>query len=346
MPKSTEDLYKELLAQGQQYQQQANDLLSQYDSRGAFSYDPQNDPGFQALKNQYVHQGQRAMQDTMGQAAGLTGGYGSTYAQSAGNQAYNEYLTQLNAQIPALQQQARAAWDAEGQRMLDRYNLALNQANTAYGQGRDALGDLRYEQEYADDMAYRQWQMQQAEQDRQDSLNKASQDRAYQMVMQMISTGQTPSAELLAQAGVSADYARSMANYYRQQAALAMSGGGSGSSRTSNPSKTPKKQTDPNTDPYKEPSYTAADYAAAGAAQGAIYAANAATKGRISDGDRNKLFEYGKKYGPQALAAYMDKNFNGAPNYWAVREWLQKQLERDQISRSGGSGKPNVNMIQ
>lgn len=259
MPKSTEDLYKELVAQGQQYQQQANDLLSQYDNRGAFSYDPKNDPGFQAMKNQYVHQGQRAMQDTMGQAAGLTGGYGSTYAQSAGNQAYNEYLTQLNAQIPVLQQQARAAWDAEGQRMLDRYNLALNQANTAYGQGRDALGDLRYEQEYADDMAYRQWQMQQAEQSRQDSLDSANRDRAYNMVMQMISTGQTPSAELLSQAGVSADYARQMAAYYKQQAAMAAASSGSGSRSSGGTRYTQTPSTTPSTTPPTEPAVSADD---------------------------------------------------------------------------------------
>lgn len=236
MPKTTEELYRELLANGEAAQQQANDLLTEYDNRAAFAYDPNADGSFQALKNQYVHQGRRAMEDTMGQAAGLTGGYGSSYGQSVGNQAYNEYLTQLNAQIPALAQQARAAYDAEGQRMLDRYNLALNAANTAYSQGRDALGDLRYEQEWAqqqkayeDDLAYRQWQQRQSEQ-----------DRAYQMVMQMLSTGQTPNAQLLAQAGVSADYAKRMANYYKQQAAktaTGSSGGGSGSRGSSSGSR-------------------------------------------------------------------------------------------------------------
>jgi hypothetical protein len=211
MPKTTEELYRELLAKGDAAQQQANDLLTEYDNRAAFAYDPNADGSFQALKNQYVHQGRRAMEDTMGQAAGLTGGYGSSYSQAVGNQAYNEYLTQLNAQIPALAQQARAAYDAEGQRMLDRYSLALNAANTAYNQGRDALGDLRYEEE----LAYNRGQ--------------ADQERAYNMVMTMLSTGQTPSADLLAQAGVSADYAKAMANYYKSQ----MAGYGSGSGGSS-----------------------------------------------------------------------------------------------------------------
>lgn len=148
MPKTTEELYQELLAQNKNYQQQADDILSQYDSRGAFSYDAQNDPLYQTLKDQYVRQGKRAMEDTMGQAAGLTGGYSSSYSQSAGNQAYNDYMTQLSAQIPALAREARSAYDAEGQRMLDRYNIALNAANQAYSQSRDALGDIRYDTEW------------------------------------------------------------------------------------------------------------------------------------------------------------------------------------------------------
>ena len=226
MPKTTEELYKELIEKGNSAQQKANDILTQIDNRPAFQYDAATDPLYQSYKNQYVHQGKRAMEDTMGQAAGLTGGYGSTYSQSVGNQAYNEYLTKLSAQIPVLAQQARAAYDAEGQRMMDRYNLALNEANTAYAQGRDALGDMRYDQEYADKIAYQDWQKQQQQQQWDYEVAQKSKAQAYEMAMQMISTGQTPANDLLSQAGISADYARAMAAYYKQQAALSGSSGG------------------------------------------------------------------------------------------------------------------------
>lgn len=272
MPKTAEEIYKELIEKGNAAQQQANDLLSQIDNRPAFQYDATTDPLYQSYKDQYIHQGKRAMEDTMGQAAGLTGGYGSTYSQSVGNQAYNEYLTKLSAEIPALAQQARAAYDAEGQRMMDRYNLALNEANTAYAQGRDALGDIRYDQEYADKIAYQDWQKQQAELDRQQQqqqwdykVSQENKSQAYEMAMQMISTGQTPSNDLLAQAGISADYARAMAAYYKQQAALAGSSGGGrssgGSSRryyyskdkTKDKSENPEKYTPAeNTEAYNE----------------------------------------------------------------------------------------------
>jgi hypothetical protein len=219
MPKTTEELYQELLAQGQQYQQQANDLLTQYDNRPAFSYNADTDPIYQSVRDQYVHQGQRAMEDTMGQAAGLTGGYGSSYSQSVGNQAYNEYLTKLNAQIPVLAQQARQAYDAEGQRMLDRYNLALNAANTAYGQSRDALGDLRYE----DELNYNR---------QQSELNSARDYPTY-----LLGMGIMPSAEQLAAAGMTPQEAAAIQAYYRNQMALAAGGGSGSGSRSSSGSR-------------------------------------------------------------------------------------------------------------
>ena len=250
MPKSTEEIYKDLLAQGQGYQQQADSLLEQINNRPAFSYNAETDPMFQSVKNQYVHQGQRAMQDTMGQAAGLTGGYGSSYAQAVGNQAYNEYLTQLNAQIPVLAQQARAAYDAEGQDLRDRYALALNAANNAYGQGRDALGDLRYEQERAynqgrDAIADQRWQMQWDYGKERDAADDAwareqweynktqnAQSDARSYATYLLQMGIMPSDEQLAAAGITPQEAASIRNYFNAQMAGAYSGGGSGGSGT------------------------------------------------------------------------------------------------------------------
>ena len=60
------------------------------------------DPMYGALKDQAVKNGRMAMLDTQAQAANLTGGYGSSYAQSVGHQAYNSYLQQLGDRIPEL----------------------------------------------------------------------------------------------------------------------------------------------------------------------------------------------------------------------------------------------------
>ena len=63
-----------------------------------------------------VSEGSRAMRDTMGQAAALTGGYGSSYAQSAGQQQYALYLQKLGEAMPELYQAAYERYSAEGDR--------------------------------------------------------------------------------------------------------------------------------------------------------------------------------------------------------------------------------------
>ena len=329
MPKTAEEIYRELVKKGNAAQQQANDLLSQIDNRPAFQYDAATDPLYQSYKDQYVHQGKRAMEDTMGQAAGLTGGYGSTYSQSVGNQAYNEYLTKLSAQIPVLAQQARAAYDAEGQRLLDRYNLARGVADAAYAQGRDALGDIRYDKEYADKIAYQDWQKQQAELDRQQQqqqwdykVSQESKSQAYEMAMQMISTGQMPSNDLLTQAGMSADYARAMAAYYKQQAALSGSsrGGGGGSSRRYYYSK----------DKTKDKSENPAKYTADEISEGY----NAIRQAILMSGQTGNI-----NYGMDAFDQYADRlTENQAAELMAMFDRIQASIERNRSKNSKTSG--------
>ena len=52
-------------------------------NRPAFRYDPGADPLYESYRTRMVTEGERAMRDSVGQAASLTGGYGSSYAESA-----------------------------------------------------------------------------------------------------------------------------------------------------------------------------------------------------------------------------------------------------------------------
>lgn len=119
--------------------------LNQYENRDPFSYDFNSDALYQQYKDQYIQQGQMAMMDTMGQAAAMTGGYGNSYAQTVGQQAYNQYLGQLNEIMPELYDRAYGIYQQEGQEMLDMYNAYLGLSQNEYNQ---YLGDVdRYYQE-------------------------------------------------------------------------------------------------------------------------------------------------------------------------------------------------------
>lgn len=107
----------------QQYIDQLNSLYNQILNRGTFSYDLQGDPLYRQYADQYTQLGQQAMRDTQAQSAALTGGYGNSYASSAGSQAYQQYLNQLNSVIPELYDRAYQAWQNEGDDLLTQYNL-------------------------------------------------------------------------------------------------------------------------------------------------------------------------------------------------------------------------------
>ena len=112
------------------YQKQLDQLVSDY-LGSSFSYDQSRDPAAQAYRENYIQNGQRAMQDTTAQAAARTGGLASSYATQAGQQAYNSYMSDLNAQLAGLRQQA-----------IDNYlsdqALQQNRINTVASLGQQA----------------------------------------------------------------------------------------------------------------------------------------------------------------------------------------------------------------
>ena len=122
-------------------QQLLDQKTNQYMNREAFSYDAANDPLFKQYKEQMASMGNLAMQDTMGQAAALTGGYGSTYAQTAGQQTYQNYLNTANQAMPEFAAQARSNYDAEGNRIYNEIALLEGQRATAYNQYQNDLND-------------------------------------------------------------------------------------------------------------------------------------------------------------------------------------------------------------
>lgn len=119
-----------------------NNAMNAYLNRGAFTYDLNADALYQQYKNQYVNLGKMAMMDTMGQAAALTGGYGNSYASTAGNQAYQGYLQGLNDKIPDLYQLALNRYQAEGDQLLNNYNMLSQDRSTEYGEWGDRYNQL------------------------------------------------------------------------------------------------------------------------------------------------------------------------------------------------------------
>ena len=151
-----EGVFNAAVAAGQQqkptyaatFDQQLADIYDQITSRPDFKYDVNADPLYQQYKDRYVQQGKLAMKDTMGQAAALTGGYGSTYGQQVGQQTYDAYLQNLSAVIPELYGMAYDQYRDKGDDLLTQYGLLGEQRDTEYSRYRDQMGDWENEREY------------------------------------------------------------------------------------------------------------------------------------------------------------------------------------------------------
>lgn len=130
------------------YQEQIDALLDKILNRESFSYDFNADPLYQQYKDRYTQQGNLAMQDTMAQAAALTGGYGNSYAQTVGQQTYQGYMQGLNDVIPELRNQAYQMYQDEGDRMTTNLGLMQEADSLDYGKYRDTVSDYWTELNY------------------------------------------------------------------------------------------------------------------------------------------------------------------------------------------------------
>lgn len=83
-------------AQDVTWKSQVDDIMKQIMSHEKFNYDMNGDALYQQYADIYKNQANMAMQNAMAQSAALTGGYGSSYAQSAGQQAYAQQMQGLN----------------------------------------------------------------------------------------------------------------------------------------------------------------------------------------------------------------------------------------------------------
>ena len=167
--------------------------------RPAFSYDPGADPLYRAAREQAVLLGRRGMEDAMGRAAALSGGYASSYAQSAGAQAWNAQLDRLAERLPEYYDRARSAYDKENGRLKDALSAALGLYDKNYKTWLDRQNAAAKASQQADSAA------------------KTDRSYAYRMAMLALQRGLKVSASLLETAGIDAAYAESIRRYFAGQ---------------------------------------------------------------------------------------------------------------------------------
>ena len=204
---------------GSQYDAQIKSLYEEIMGRGPFKYDQKTDPLYQQYVQDYTTQGQRAMRDTMGRAAALTGGYGSSYAQAVGQQQYDQYLQQLGDILPETYGMALNAYNAEGDQLNAKMSTTQSLEQSDYGRYLDALqqhnidvdrartdADTAYDRMVADEQKTYSRQLDQYD----------LQKDYYNRLISLINIGYKPTAEDYARAGISEAQGKQIRKQYLQ----------------------------------------------------------------------------------------------------------------------------------
>ena len=131
-----------------QYDPQIDALLNQILNRDDFSYDVMSDPLYQQYEEQYQRNGDRAMRETLAEAAAGAGGMNS-YAITAAQQAYNNYNAQLNDVIPQLYQLAYDMYINDKESQVQNLGILQNMDATQYNRYRDTMNDFYNDKSFA-----------------------------------------------------------------------------------------------------------------------------------------------------------------------------------------------------
>lgn len=191
-------------------------LYAAITGRPAFSYDPASDPVYNSYAQSYQRRGRLAMRDTMGQAAALTGGYGSSYAQSVGQQQYDSYLQSLGEALPGLYGMAWQRYNAEGDALKTAWELASERSEVRRESEREAAEREAAAQKSAE------------------TARRGNYDRLYKLIY---NSGYNPNETELSDSGMTGEQAAALLAEYRRRNKIGTSNtytyrGGSTSSGT------------------------------------------------------------------------------------------------------------------
>ena len=196
-------------------------LYAAITGRPAFSYDPASDPVYNSYAQSYQRRGRLAMRNTMGQAAALTGGYGSSYAQSVGQQQYDSYLQSLGEALPELYGMEWQRYNAEGDALKTAWELASERSEVKRESEREAAEREAAAQKSAE------------------TARRENYDRLYKLIY---NSGYNPNETELSDSGMTGEQASALLAEYRRRNKIGTSNSYTYRSGTSSGTKKTKKQ--------------------------------------------------------------------------------------------------------
>lgn len=210
-------------------------LYDQILNRDPYTYNPMQDNTFMQYRDQYQQMSAQGAQLADQTTRQMSGGYGNTWSTGAANQIYGEQMKGINDILPAMEQNAYAAYQAEGDLLNTQLAATADKESREYSRWKDAYDDWTQDRDFAagrvDQAAQMDMNIWKA--NAQNALTILGWQRedsqtvrktAYDWAMQLLEQGIMPIDTVLEQAGISAADAQALFDKMN-------SGGGGGGRR-------------------------------------------------------------------------------------------------------------------
>lgn len=221
------------------YTEQIGKMISSYLGRDKFNFNPNNDATYQQIRDTYLAGGKKAMQDTLGSGAMLSGGNNNSAAQVAAQQVYNDYAKRVTDAIPTLEAQAYSRHRTELGDQLQDISLLQGLDEQEYSRHQNEVANIMSLLNYYDNKQQNLIAKDQADYSSKfnaytyaDSANRSDAATLRENGWKKLSMATVPSAEELAAMNMTPAEAKAMITYIKSQSVS--SGGGSGNKNSGN----------------------------------------------------------------------------------------------------------------
>lgn len=135
---------------------------------------------YTTMREQAIQNGQKSMRDTMGSATAATGGYGSTYSQAVGQQAYDNALSNFNNTALDIYDRVYNQYLQEGQELYNQLNMYNNQDSIDYNRYRDTVADYQADRNYYAGRYDSSWNQDMSQYQQDQAMQQWAENYAYQ----------------------------------------------------------------------------------------------------------------------------------------------------------------------
>ena len=130
------------------YSDERRRLYGKLDTYPEFSYNPEEDPVYNAYKEIYLSLGDDAYRRALGEESLRTGGITNTSAMSAASLARNKYNSMLASKVPELYKNAYEKYNAGKESIYDQLEALWKMEDIDYGKYRDDVQDYKDNRQY------------------------------------------------------------------------------------------------------------------------------------------------------------------------------------------------------